>query len=52
MKIDLITYSLTESLIKLSKKIKIIVLDADLADDLKLYEFQKNIQKIYTKWDS
>ena len=46
MKNNLITYSLTESLIKLAKKNKkIIVLDADLADDLKLYEFQKKYPK-------
>ena len=46
MKNSLITYSITESLINLSKKNKkIIVLDADLADDLKLYDFQKNFQK-------
>lgn len=41
-----ITYSLTTNLIKLSKKNKkIIVLDADLADDLKLYDFQKKYPK-------
>ena len=52
MKNSLITYSITESLINLSKKNKkIIVLDADLADDLKC-DFQKNFKKIYTKWNS
>ena len=41
-----ITYSLTESLIKIAKKNrKIIVLDADLADDLGLYDFANKFPK-------
>ena len=53
MKNSLITYSITESLINLSKKNKkIIVLDADLADDLKLYDFQKKFPKIYKLFKS
>lgn len=41
-----ITYSFTESLIENAKKNKkIIVLDADLSDDLNLNKFSKNFLK-------
>lgn len=43
---DWITYSLTKSLIKFAKtNKKIVVLDADLADDLGLYQFAQKFPK-------
>ena len=43
---DWITYSLTKSLIKFAKtNKKIVVLDADLADDLGLYQFAEKFPK-------
>lgn len=46
MKNNWISYSITKNLIKVANKNKkIIVLDADLADDLDLYKFKENFPK-------